>query len=258
MPSLSCSSRGFCLLKKIICICFFLGIASCGVCQDSYLFSRDGTGRLHQFEQEQAAVLSKEGATTTAMSDGNTFSRSSYDDDMRLVSKVVWKQNDEGIPFITETVYFSYEGSSSFPYESSKYNLVEETLVRTDFTVSGKVKSERFYSIGSEDGQMLVSETFYSYDKDSMLTEKTTKTYDGSALRSTERIVLHVPGEERAGHEYYKDGVLQRSLEFTGENDYVETLYFPGGHSVRTVYLAGRLVEEVFSVDGKVLGRNEY
>lgn len=248
-----------CLTRLWLCLCFLLVTYSLCAAGDVYLLSDDGSTRLHAFEEEQAAVLSSLGGTITALAAENTFSRSSYDDDMRLVSKVTWKQDSgTNIPVVSKISSYTYNGSSGFPASSSEQDLLAKTVTTKDFTATGKIKGEKCYSISDEAGEQLLFHAVYSYDGESKLTEKVIRKYSDAGIVSTERTVLHVPGEERGGYDYYIDDSLVRTLSYSAESDYTDTLYFPGGQRIVAVYSDGRLAEEIFYAAGKEIRRNTY
>lgn len=249
------------LPRKRLCPCLLAVLASAALfgSDGSYFLSGDGTQRLHTFGVEQAAVLSAGNSSVTAVSDGETFSRSAYDDDMRLVSRVTWRRDGgTGFHVVSRTADYLYEGSSGFPSSSTERDFLAGTVTRRDFSAAGKVSRERLYSVDGDSAETLLSDALCSYDGESRITERSVTTYaaDGSVL--TERTVFRIPGNERGGYDYYKDGALSRSVEYSSESDYTETVYFSGGHSVAASYSGGRLVEEVFFLDGKELRRNSY
>ncbi|MBO5137695.1 MAG: hypothetical protein J6B81_04270 [Spirochaetaceae bacterium] len=259
--------------KFILTFILFCSIAV-SFAQETYLYNDDGTSRLHLFEVEQVAFLSSQQNYVTAVEADGKFSRYKYDENMHLLSKVVWKdnQNEPIISSVTDYFYVAgYETPSSSVQQTYYENGTLKTVVRTEYNSFFKPISEAFYSfplqtqdkeLGEEkfnfqDSSRLIEEIFYTYNTKNLLTEKKNISYTEGKI-SVSKTIYQTPGNERGGYEYYFEDVLQKKISYSEEGDYTETVYFSGGQSIVAVYIDDCLVEEIYYMNEKELRRTKY
>lgn len=254
--------------RKAVCV-FALSLVFTVVAQDVYFLDGEGLGRLHLFEGEQTAVLSSGNQSVMAVAADGAFSRIKYDGFMRIVSRVDWNTPKNDVPVVAMQTDYSYEGNSGTPSSSIMRDFVSGTIVRSTYTADGNILSENRYVLPPNEvisgknhdltkDDTLISETTYVYNSDSHIMEKCVTTHKVNEPPVRERTVYLVPGNERGGHELYVDGTLRRTVIYLDEDEYSDTVFFPGGQSVEAVYSGARLVEEVFYMDGKELRRSKY
>lgn len=253
-------------LKTLAFVVLFFFIAVFAQGQESYFYNNDGSGRLHLFDAEQAAVLSSDGFSVTATEADGKFSRSIYDKNMHLVSKVVWKQAEQGNTTVSSITDYVYKDGFDFPVSSVVQTFSGDsvkTVTNTTYNSSFMPLSEIIHKFQKEEDsdtekKIFVSETNYLYNNENLLTEKTV-VLNNDGKTKTEKTVLQTPGNERSGFDFFVDDVLQKTVKYTNDNEYSETIFFPGGQSLIAYYKDGRLVEEVFCLDDKNQNRrNKY
>ena len=253
---------------------------------------QDGKGspRLHLYDGEQAAVLSSDSSRSIVTYADGIFTRTLYDAEYRLQSRIVWKEGgteESADPpkLFSKEEYFYYPDSGK-----------KQRVLSTDF--QGMSRIERLYS---EDG-LLVKEAFYHqaletgdgggqsapegeaaaggeragednfpevalaksieyiYNQDKKLTEKRVSLFeaDGSQkVGGVQKTVYHTPGDVHGGYDYFEDNRLLLSRKYENESDYTETRYF-GNQKIEALYSGARLLAEVVYLDGKEVRRTTY
>lgn len=255
------------------------------------LYDGKGLPRLHHYDGEDTAFLSVASSRLVVTRGAGTFSRTLYDQEYRLQSRLTWQEaaseaSAEGMEsparLTLQEDYFYYENSRS-----------RQKVVLTDFSQSRR--TERFYSqdglltrevvyepdekkaseqrektgskdlnlqvVNSQDAADLlhlsvnqVVEYFYNSAKD--LIEKRITHY-GREKTLVEKTLYHSPGNIHGGYDYFENEVLLVSRKYEDESVCTETRYFDT-MKIESKYNGARLLSEVVYLDSKEIRRTEY
>lgn len=246
-----------------------------------------GMPRLHRYDGEEVALLSSRSSRSLATMADSQFSRSLYDEDYRLQSRLTWVQGEpedgEELalprPSVQEDYYYHDGGG------------MRERVVLTDFLAGSRLEShysvqgllvreERYILAQEAEGAdsespadpwqdfpelALASVTEYRYDQDGLLAEKVVTLHHGGdddprqpgAQPLVQRTLFQTPGDIHGGYELYEDGQLLVSRRYDGGGRCKEIRHIDGMR-IEATYDGARLVSEAIYLDGRELRRTEY
>jgi len=262
--------------KRIILFLVLTLNIFCLFSQESYFFDKDENVRSHSFEEEFVEDLSFNEMKNMVRANDEVFVRSTYNNQMLLSTKTVWKNSSKN----------KFELIQKYEYVYNELALSEDDYYLKSITLYDYEKKQKSISVYEKIGQknLIVSETLislsednidkddlknvtfgkktemhsYQYNSEGLITSKLITKYDDSENQSSEKIVYHVPGDKNGSFDLFSNDILQLTRNYINEVDYKETLYFPSGHSVETTYSGGRVILEIFYNNGIEIRRSLY
>lgn len=222
------------------------------------VYMRNSLGRLKLFEYEEEQLSLSEnsdGSFSCVSVNNDVVSRITYDSLCRAVEKTVWKNADS----VSDSVMllekkWSYSGSVIF---STEKQFQEKKLYEVQYNSSRKPVSIYEYDLPPDpaDEKIPVSKSAMSYDDKGRLSCEEQLFFagrqDGTEPVFRRKTVFSYSGLSSAADiKVYENGMLRLSTEHTGENSYIERIYFDGGFYVQSLFQDGVKTEEQI-VSGK-------
>ncbi len=237
-------------MKKV-----FLLIVCCSVV--SLVFPKvelASDGKLRYYEADEEVFFVNNSSNSTLRITMGRMEQKSYDSDQRLLETVTWSDDSSTIEKIKEYSYFD----NSFLLESTTTdNFVTMKRFEDFYDKSGNIITQNEYILFQEGEDRLFSFELAStitnvYDKKNNKILSMIECKDTAI--PTEKIEYRYTVEDIPPNtNFYKDEVLQKSLNYTSSGDWIESMYFAGDMVIKTFYENSIAVkEEVFKNEHKI------
>ncbi len=197
-----------------------------------------------------------EGVSSVYANDKN-FVQSVRDDRSRITEKTVWlnAKESKNIRLLRKMLY-QYEGDSQTPSFMEDENLEAQTVSQFRYDASGRVVSEKVYVIWGGKRHPGGSKS-YSYDSKGRLASESSSAGAGG-VPATRTRYDYTGASSKPNSFYYEDGMLRSKIEYTAENDWVQTTYFSSHYNIAATYRNGVKVSESVYNDGKLQRTRTY
>ena len=217
--------------------------------------------RLLEYDGEVLDVtFNKEGGIKTkVLAEGTRVVIKTFDPLMRVTETAVFTQ-DSGKNLLIGKTVFLFEEKSKFPSESTEINYTKNEKIVCLYNQSGFVLSIKYYSgnyalTSSQTGKdVLLKQEKFSYDSNNKVVEHIKKTVTEEVIR----IYNYEKGLPNPDVKMFRNTVLREEIQYTDEENYMQTTYFDDNQSVVTLYSKGIKKEEVFKQGTKILRRTTY
>lgn len=267
------------MLKRVyvlaIAMCFSCFITATGWTQESVFLDTAQALRFHGYEGEELAILSAGTVENRVTEVNGLFTRTSYDKNCRLVSRLTWSTQPEtdatfvlDSPFLVQEDFFYYE-NSVICQRSVTIDYKNNKQTEKEYTETGLLSRETFYvyqNPESTEAQTVTQEqdkdsknfdesmsvhyprkegvTEFFYNAENKLTGKkeTLFTADTPLVYETK---YHNPGKEFQGYDYYENGELKLTRRYSDADSYKETVFLPGNYRIEATYRGAKLLSEV-------------
>ena len=215
----------------------------------AYYLKDDGSLKFMKVGEELFSVTNAPDNKTSKVSvNSSVIMRSKLDEMNREVEREVFRNNGtyKNPGRLSVTKYY-YRGDSEIPFQTNETNFASRTLKKLFYNTKALVVESRVYNI---DDNSNISDTFFSYNNNSLMTQKRELLYYISSTDERrdapleKKTIYNYTQFDSPDIDYYEDGVLKRKVVFSSEDSYTESLYFDNGMTVKTLYANGRRKEE--------------
>lgn len=280
------------MLKRIyflaIAMCFSGLITAIGWTQESVFLDTIEALRFHGYEGEELAILSAGTMENRVTEVNGLFTRTSYDKNYRVVSRLTWSTQPEteatfvlDNPFLLQENFYHYE-NSGICQRSVTIDYKNNQQTEKEYTETGLLSRETLYvyrepesienqpvtkeqdkdSKNSNDAMGVqyprkerLTEFFYNAENKLTGKKETLFTADTSFVYETK---YHNPGNEFQGYDYYENGELKLTRRYSDADSYKETVFLPGNYRIEATYRGAKLLSEVTYANDIEVRRVEY
>lgn len=228
-----------------------------------YYRNENGHLKIYEYGEEKFFVGDKEGSRNSIVSvNGDTSTRTKFDSEYRMVEQIVWKNSSVSTEakmldrknwyYKDATVYMTDENFEENKFSDTIYN--EKKLpVKVSVYI---VDAEEIKEGDGETPKRKLSEIIYfEYDESDRIIIDKRDSYERKKNNSTGRTKdVIVYRQEKNYHytensknpdlKFYEDGKLRLEVQYLNDDDYYESVFFPGGTGVRSKYEDGTKVSE--------------
>ncbi|MGN0730199.1 hypothetical protein [Treponema sp.] len=207
----------------------------------SELYLSDSQGRMILFKYDQEFLSVSEnanGAFSCVSVNQDEFSRVEYNCDYRPVEKIIWKNADTVSDLkILMKENWSYSGDDIFSFREDFENKKCYEIRYNDDFLPVCVFEFSMPSENDSDGKkQLVKKSFFSYDSEKRIISDEEIFYDEKIpekeIYKKKSLYSYTQKSSSADFKFYENDVLRFSVVYSSDDDFEETVYFPGGGSI--------------------------